>query len=79
MVVNQRAFENHQQYGDGEDGFSKGYFVEPTIVEGLSEDHEMVKRELFLPMWQGDWRTLHPGPVYARAEPDNAGIVRVWI
>jgi len=30
--------------------FSKGYFVEPAIIEGLAEDHELVKTELFLPI-----------------------------
>jgi 1-pyrroline-5-carboxylate dehydrogenase len=33
-----------------------GYFVEPTIVEGLPEDHELVKTELFVPI-------LHLAPV----------------
>ena len=30
--------------------FAKGYFVEPAILEGLPEDHELVKTELFLPI-----------------------------
>lgn len=30
--------------------FAKGFFVEPTIVEGLPEDHELVRNELFLPI-----------------------------
>jgi 1-pyrroline-5-carboxylate dehydrogenase len=30
--------------------FSKGYFVEPAIVEGLPEDHELARTELFLPI-----------------------------
>ncbi len=30
-------------------GFENGYFVEPTIVTKLSEDHKLVKEELFLP------------------------------
>lgn len=29
--------------------YQKGNFVEPTIVTGLPEDHELVKEELFLP------------------------------
>jgi 1-pyrroline-5-carboxylate dehydrogenase len=33
-----------------EGDYAKGYFVEPTIVEGLPEDHEMVKNELFVPI-----------------------------
>jgi 1-pyrroline-5-carboxylate dehydrogenase len=31
------------------DGFEKGTFVEPTIVDNLPLDHELFKRELFLP------------------------------
>ena len=30
-------------------GLENGYFVEPTIVTKLSEDHKLVKEELFLP------------------------------
>lgn len=30
--------------------FAKGYYVEPTIVEGLPETHELVKQELFVPI-----------------------------
>lgn len=33
---------------DGE--LSKGYYVEPTIFDGVPEDHELVKEELFVPM-----------------------------
>lgn len=33
-----------------EGDYAKGYFVEPTIVEGLPEDHELVKNELFVPI-----------------------------
>jgi 1-pyrroline-5-carboxylate dehydrogenase len=33
---------------DGE--LAKGYYVAPTIVEGLPEDHELVKNELFVPI-----------------------------
>ncbi|HET7056054.1 MAG TPA: aldehyde dehydrogenase family protein, partial [Thermomicrobiales bacterium] len=29
--------------------YSKGTFVEPTVVDGLPADHELFKRELFLP------------------------------
>ncbi len=31
------------------EGFEKGTFVEPTIVDNLPLDHELFKRELFLP------------------------------
>jgi 1-pyrroline-5-carboxylate dehydrogenase len=30
--------------------FDHGYFVEPTIVDGLSPDHELFSRELFVPI-----------------------------
>jgi 1-pyrroline-5-carboxylate dehydrogenase len=30
--------------------FARGYYVEPAIVEGLPEDHELVKNELFVPI-----------------------------
>lgn len=33
-----------------EGDFAKGYYVTPTIVEGLPEDHELVRNELFLPV-----------------------------
>jgi 1-pyrroline-5-carboxylate dehydrogenase len=64
-VVNKSAYEDYQRYiekakADGqvvaggsvltEGDFAKGYFVEPAIVEGLPEDHELVKQELFLPI-----------------------------
>jgi 1-pyrroline-5-carboxylate dehydrogenase len=29
---------------------ANGYFVEPAIMEGLPDDHELVKKELFLPI-----------------------------
>ena len=32
------------------DDLSKGYYVEPTIVEGLPEDHQLVREELFVPI-----------------------------
>jgi len=64
-VINKSAYEDYQQFiekarADGqvivggkvltEGNFAKGYFVEPAIVEGLPEDHELVKNELFLPI-----------------------------
>lgn len=30
--------------------YQDGYFVEPTIVTGLSQEHELVREELFLPL-----------------------------
>jgi 1-pyrroline-5-carboxylate dehydrogenase len=32
------------------DAFAHGYFVRPTIVTGLAENHELLKRELFVPI-----------------------------
>jgi len=64
-VINRKAYEDYQKFmdkarADGQvlvggqvlsDGeFGKGYFVEPAIVEGLPEDHELVRNELFLPI-----------------------------
>lgn len=64
-VINKKAYEDYQRYmeiarKDGtvliggnvlaEGECAKGYFVEPAIVEGLPEDHELVKKELFLPI-----------------------------
>jgi 1-pyrroline-5-carboxylate dehydrogenase len=33
-----------------EGDYKHGYFVEPTIIDGLPDDHELLKRELFLPI-----------------------------
>jgi 1-pyrroline-5-carboxylate dehydrogenase len=70
-LINKNAYENYRRYmekarADGtvlvggnvltEGEFAKGYFVQPAIVEGLPEDHELVKRELFVPI-------LHIAPV----------------
>lgn len=64
-VINKGAFEDYQKfvararadqavlYGGNvltEGEFAKGYFVEPAILEGLPEDHELVRNELFLPI-----------------------------
>jgi 1-pyrroline-5-carboxylate dehydrogenase len=64
-VINKKAYEDYQRYlekarQDGtmlvdggvltEGEFADGYFVKPAIVEGLPEDHELVKTELFLPI-----------------------------
>jgi 1-pyrroline-5-carboxylate dehydrogenase len=34
----------------GGDPFSYGYFVEPTVIDGLPKDHRLMKEELFLPV-----------------------------
>lgn len=64
-VSHKEAFQKYQKYvekarADGrvliggrvlnEGNLAKGYYVEPTIVEGLPEDHELVKNELFVPI-----------------------------
>jgi 1-pyrroline-5-carboxylate dehydrogenase len=79
-VINKKAYEDYQRYveqarADGqlltggraltEGEYSKGYFVEPAIVEGLPEDHDLVKKELFLPI-------LH----LARVKDLNEGMTR---
>lgn len=64
-VINKKAYEDYQRYvakareagqvlvggnvrTEGE--FAKGYFVEPVVVAGLPEEHELVRNELFLPI-----------------------------
>jgi 1-pyrroline-5-carboxylate dehydrogenase len=64
-IINQDAYDNYQRYmklarADGnvlvggniltEGEMVKGYFVEPAVVEGLPEDHQLVKDELFVPI-----------------------------
>jgi 1-pyrroline-5-carboxylate dehydrogenase len=33
-----------------EGGLSRGHFVAPTIIDGLPEDHELIRKELFVPI-----------------------------
>lgn len=64
-VINQKAYNDYAKYAEmaARDGnvliggnrfesgdLADGFFVEPTIVDGLSPDHEIVRTELFLPM-----------------------------
>ncbi len=64
-LINETAYENYQSYAAlaGSDGtvltggrvvqdgaLAKGYFVEPTIVDGLPMDHRLFKEELFVPL-----------------------------
>jgi len=64
-VINRKAYDAYQHYielarRDGvvlvggrvltEGELAHGYYVEPAIVEGLPEDHLLVKTELFLPI-----------------------------
>ena len=36
--------------GSREEPFNHGYFVEPTVIDGLPADHELFSRELFVPI-----------------------------
>lgn len=64
-VIHQAAYDNYKRYiamareegavifgghvlTDGD--FAKGYFVEPTIIEGLPDDHDLQRNELFSPI-----------------------------
>ncbi|MER3469211.1 MAG: hypothetical protein C4314_04500 [Thermoflexus sp.] len=64
-VINRTAYEKFQRYmevlrRDGvvlfggnvltEGELAKGYFVEPTVVDGLPPDHPLLKEEMFLPI-----------------------------
>ncbi len=64
-LINKKAYESYQEYmkkarADGEvlfggnvltEGeYARGYFVQPAIIEGLPEDHKLVKQELFVPI-----------------------------
>ena len=64
-VIDKKAYEDYKRFvaqaaADGtvvvggdvltDGAFAKGYFVEPTVVEGLPENHDLVKNELFLPI-----------------------------
>lgn len=64
-VIDKAAYADYQTYvakarADGkvlyggktivEGDYAHGYYVQPTIITGLAEDHELVKNELFLPI-----------------------------
>ena len=64
-LVNRNAYEDYKRFvkkakADGtillggnvltEGEMEHGYYVEPTIITGLPEDHELVKTELFVPI-----------------------------
>lgn len=65
-VINRRALESYRRYVEDavkaggrilwggrvlSDGYmGRGYYVEPTIIAGLPEDHYLWKQELFLPI-----------------------------
>lgn len=63
-MINEKAYRNYEAYAnlarqDGtvlaggrtltEGSLAKGYFVAPTIVDGLPEDHRLLRDELFVP------------------------------
>ena len=76
-VIDKGAYEDYQKFmetarRDGQvlyggnpvtDGdFSRGYFVQPAVIAGLPEDHELVKNELFLPiLFVGKVKNLEDG------------------
>jgi 1-pyrroline-5-carboxylate dehydrogenase len=64
-VIHKRAYENYARYVEmarnggrvlqggrqlKEGDLAKGYFVAPTIVDGLAKDHALFKEEMFLPI-----------------------------
>ena len=50
---------------DGED-YKHGFFVTPTVVTGLPEDHRLVRDELFLPLlYLGEVDSLEQGIEYS--------------
>jgi 1-pyrroline-5-carboxylate dehydrogenase len=64
-VINEKAYTNYQAYADlarrdgevltggqvlREGNLSKGYFVAPTVVHGLADDHRLMQEELFVPI-----------------------------
>ena len=60
-VINAKAYEKYKNiiklakndgkivYG-GKTKEMKGYYLEPTIIDGLDKDHEILREELFLPI-----------------------------
>ncbi len=62
--VEQARADGKVLYGGGvvtDGALAKGYFVQPTIIAGLDEEHPLVKGELFLPI-------LFVAPVASMAE-----------
>lgn len=64
-LINEQAYANYRGYSsmaakDGsiltggsvlkDSAFSKGFFVEPTIVDGLRQEHQLFREELFVPL-----------------------------
>jgi 1-pyrroline-5-carboxylate dehydrogenase len=64
-VINEGAYNDFKAFAESADqdgvilfgghaltngDYKHGYFVEPTIVEGLPDDHQLMKQELFVPI-----------------------------
>lgn len=64
-VIDKGAYEDYQKFIDQarrdgtvlyggetltEGDFARGYYVQPAIITDLDEDHDLVKKELFLPI-----------------------------
>lgn len=64
-IINESAYEKYQNFVDlakkygkiltggrilKEGVFANGFYVEPTIVDGLPENHELMNEELFVPI-----------------------------
>jgi 1-pyrroline-5-carboxylate dehydrogenase len=64
-LINRQAYEKYQRFVEmartdaqvltggeilTEGELGAGYYVQPTIVEGLPEDHDLVREELFVPL-----------------------------
>ncbi|MFO7633408.1 MAG: aldehyde dehydrogenase family protein [Caldilinea sp.] len=76
-VIDKSAYEDYQKFitlarrdgkvlsGGGtvtEGDMSRGYYVQPAIIAGLPDDHELVKNELFLPiLYVGKVKDLEEG------------------
>jgi 1-pyrroline-5-carboxylate dehydrogenase len=82
-VIDKHAYADFQRYvaqarADGQvlyggetlkqEALANGYFVQPTIISGLPEDHPLVKQELFLPiLFVAPVRDLDEGLALANA------------
>lgn len=76
-VVHEQAYKDYQAYVEKareagkvvvggntvtEGDLAHGYYVEPTIFEGVPEDHELVQEELFVPiLYVGEIDSLDEG------------------
>ncbi len=65
-IINERAYDNFKSYMElakrdkaivvaggsimTEGNYAKGYYVQPTVIDGLPRDHRLFKEELFVPI-----------------------------